>query len=296
MNITRRDFLRSCAACAGAIGLAPVELERLEAALASQAAPTILWLHGSGCQGDSVSFLNRIDLTADAGQQTVDDLLVHSINLAFHTVVMSSAGATALGMVQEAQQKGGYLLALEGGVPRVFGGYACQVWSYQGQRVSYEQAVTDLATDAQAILCIGTCASFGGIPRAGLNPTDVVSIKEATGKSVINIPGCPAHPDWVTWAVVQLILGNPIQRDVYDRPTALYGRNVHEHCPRLEKEYATSFGQDNLCVLNLGCRGKTTSSDCPSRKWNQGANWCVDANGVCLGCTEPEFPGGPFHL
>jgi hydrogenase small subunit len=274
----------------------PPGLERLEAALASKAAPTIVWLHGSGCQGDSVSFLNRIDPAADAGQQTVDDLLIHSVNLAFHTVVMASAGETAVGMVREAQQEAGYILALEGGVPRAFGGNACRVWSYQGQRVSYQQAVTDLATEAQAILGIGTCASFGGIPRSGSNPTDVVSIKEATGKSVINIPGCPAHPDWVTWAVVQLILGNPIQLDIYSRPTALYGRNVHEHCPRLDKGYATSFGQDNLCVLNLGCRGKTTSSDCPSRKWNQGVNWCVDANGLCLGCTEPAFPGGPFYL
>ncbi len=296
MNITRRAFLQYCAACAGAIGLAPAGLQRLEAALASQGAPTILWLHGSGCQGDSVSFLNRIDLTAGTGLQTVDDLLIHSVNLAFHTVVMSSAGETAVGMIKEAQQKGGYVLALEGGVPRAFGGYACRVWSQNGQRVTYEQAVTDLATNAQAILGIGTCAAFGGIPRAGSNPTDVVSVKEATGKSVINIPGCPTHPDWIAWAVVQLILGNPIPLDVYHRPTALYGRNVHEHCPRLNKGMATSFGQDNLCVLDLGCRGKTTSSDCPSRKWNNGVNWCVDGNGLCVGCTDPAFPGGAFYL
>jgi NiFe hydrogenase small subunit HydA len=295
MNITRRAFLRHCAACAGAIGFAPWELRRLEAALASKAAPTIVWLHGSGCQGDSVSFLNRIDLAADAGQQTVDDLLVHSVDLAYHTVVMASAGETAVTMAREARRRGGYVLALEGGVPRAFGGHACRVWSSGGQRVSYEQAVADLAAGALAILAIGTCAAFGGIPRSGSNPTDVVSVKEATGKSVINIPGCPAHPDWITWAVVQLILGNPISLDVHDRPTALYGRNVHEHCPRLDKGFATSFGQDGLCVLNLGCRGKTTSSDCPGRRWNNGVNWCVDGNGLCLGCTEPQFPGGDFY-
>ena len=105
MKMTRRAFLKHCVACAGAIGLAPLGIQRLEAALASKAAPTIIWLHGSGCQGDSVSFLNRIDLTADAGQQTVDDLLIHSIDLAYHTVVMASAGETAVGMVKEAQQQ-----------------------------------------------------------------------------------------------------------------------------------------------------------------------------------------------
>ncbi|MBM4026258.1 MAG: hydrogenase small subunit [Planctomycetes bacterium] len=295
MNITRRVFLRHCAACAGAIGLAPAGLQHLEAALAGESAPTVVWLHGSGCQGDSVSFLNRIDQTAAAGQRTVDELLVHSLRLAYHTVVMASAGETAVAMAQEAQRAGGYILALEGGVPRAFGGHACRVWSYQGQRVTYEQAVTDLAAGAQAILGIGTCAAFGGISRAGSNPADVVSIQEAVGKSVINIPGCPAHPDWITWVVVQLILGNPIPLDVQGRPIALYGRNVHEHCPRLERGFATSLGQDHLCTLNLGCRGKTTFSDCPSRRWNHGVNWCVDANGLCLGCTEPAFPGEGFY-
>lgn len=295
MKITRRAFLEHCAACAAAIGLAPVGLQRLEAALA-ESAPTILWLHGSGCQGDSISFLNRIDPAATAGLQTVDDLLVNSVNLAYHTVVMASAGETAVTMAKEAQSQGGYILALEGGVPREFGGRACQVWSDGGQEVTYEQAVLDLAAQAQAIVAIGTCASFGGIPRSGANPTDVVGIQEATGKSVINIPGCPAHPDWIAWALVQLLLGDPVPLDAYGRPLALYGHPVHEHCPRLDHTQATAFGQDNHCLLDLGCRGKTAFSDCPARKWNNGVNWCVDANGLCIGCVEPTFPGGSFYL
>ncbi|MCU0918312.1 MAG: hydrogenase small subunit [Planctomycetes bacterium] len=295
MSITRRVFLKHCATCAGAIGLAPLGWGRLEAALTSKAGPTIVWLHGSGCQGDSISFLNRIDPAADAGQQTADDILIHSVDLAYHTVLMASAGVTAVGMAQEARARGGYILALEGGVPRAFGGRACQVWSHSGRKVTYEQAVVEFAAHAQAIVCIGTCACFGGISRAGANPTDVVSIQEATGKSVINLPGCPAHPDWITWAIVQLLLGNPVPLDVHDRPVALYGRNVHDHCPRLKHQYATTLGQDHRCLLELGCRGKTTQSDCPGRKWNNAVNWCVDANGLCLGCTEPAFPGEGFY-
>ncbi len=295
MHLTRRSFLKHCAACAGALSLTPLLLERLEAALTGKAAPTVLWLHGSGCQGDSISFLNRIDAADDAGQTTADDILVHAINLAYHTVVMSSAGETAVTMIEEARSAGGYVLALEGGVPRAFDGRACQVWIHNGQRVMYQQAVLDLAADAAAILAIGTCASFGGIPRSGSNPTDIVSIREATGRSIINIPGCPAHPDWITWVVVQLILGNPIELDAYGRPTAIYGAKLHDHCPRLNSTMATSFGQDHRCTLELGCRGKTTFSDCWKRRWNNGVNWCVDANSVCLGCTEPDFPGGKFY-
>jgi len=296
MNITRRNFLKHCAVSAGALSLTPLALERLEAALTSQTAPTIIWLHGSGCQGDSISFLNRIDPTATAGQQTVDDILINSVNLAYHTVIMSSAGPTAVAMAQQAHQKGGYVLVLEGGVPRAFGGRTCQVWSSEGQDVTYEQAVRDFAADATAVVCVGTCASYGGIPRSGSNPTDVISGKEATGRDVVNVPGCPAHPDWTTWVIVQLLLDSPIELDIYDRPLAIYGKNLHDNCPRLDTELAITFGQDHRCLLDLGCRGKAVFSDCWSRKWNDGVNWCVDCNGMCIGCVEPTFPGGNFYL
>jgi Ni,Fe-hydrogenase I small subunit len=89
MDITRRAFLKYCLACSGALGLAPSGVKRLEAALVSDGVPTIIWLHGSGCQGDSISFLNRIDAESPPGQRTVDDILINSVNLAYHTVVMS---------------------------------------------------------------------------------------------------------------------------------------------------------------------------------------------------------------
>lgn len=296
MNLSRRSFLKHCMACAGTLKLSPLVLERLEAALAGEGIPTIIWLHGSGCQGDSISFLNRIDTAADVGQTTVDDILINAVNLAYHTVLMSSAGESAVSMIHEARQSGGYMLALEGGIPRAFKGRACQVWSEAGRGVTYEQAVLDLANDASAIVCIGTCAAYGGISRSGLNPTDVISIQEATDKDVINIPGCPAHPDWITWAIVQLILGNAIELDDYRRPLALFGENLHRNCPRLFNQRAKTFGQDHQCLIRLGCRGPRVSSDCAARKWNNGVNWCVDSNGMCIGCVEPDFPDGPFYV
>lgn len=298
MTVSRRDFFKYCVASAGALGLGAFDLRRLEAAMTG-GAPTVIWLHGSGCQGDSVSFLNRIAAGAPTGQQTVDDILINTVNLAYHTVVMSSAGEQAVTMVDQAKRQGGYVLVLEGGIPRAFGGMACQLWSKDGQTVTYLQAIQDLAAGAAAVVCVGTCAAFGGIPRSRANPTDVISGAEATGGSVINISGCPAHPDWVAWAVVQLILGNPVTLDADNRPTALYGTNIHDNCPRNlaipGNSHATTFGQDLLCLENLGCRGPSTGADCWSRKWNNGVNWCVDSNSVCLGCVESTFPGGDFY-
>lgn len=334
MKITRRDFLKYCTASAAALGLDACGLQRLEAALAEDGAPTIIWLHGSGCQGDSVSFLNLFANLDPVGDVTAGEVLLDYVNLAYHTVVMASAGDTAVTMAMQAKSKGGYVLVCEGGVPTAFAGRACNVLSRNGEEKTYEQMVVELAAGVgrlipKAVLCVGTCASYGGIPRSVYpsprppasepsGPTGVLSVKEALAARgvaaplLVNVPGCPSHPDWVAWAVVQLILGNPIDLDDYDRPTALFGNkdadshilNIHENCPRNpnkhpEIEKATTFGQDGKCLEDLGCRGPMSFSDCPSRRWNKGengpTNWCVDANAPCLGCVEPDFPGGSFY-
>ena len=96
MNITRRSFLKYCAASAAALGLTPATLKQLEAALGSDQAPTLLWLHGSGCQGDSISFLNLFADLPPVGPLTAGDVLLDHVNLAYHTVLMSAAGPTAV--------------------------------------------------------------------------------------------------------------------------------------------------------------------------------------------------------
>ncbi|MHC4745603.1 MAG: hydrogenase small subunit [Planctomycetota bacterium] len=329
MKITRRDFLKYCTASAAALGLNAAGLKRLEAALASNGAPTIIWLHGSGCQGDSVSFLNLFANLPPVGDVTAGSVLLNYVNLAYHTVVMASASETAVTMAMQAKRRGGYVLACEGGVATAFDGRACNVLTINGEEKTYQQMVLELAADAAAVLCIGTCASYGGIPRAvypavmppasePAGPTGVLSVKEALAAGevsvplLVNVPGCPSHPDWVAWVVVQLILGNPIALDAYDRPTAIYGNkdvdsetlNIHENCPRNvnlgpPNERATTFGQDFKCLEDLGCRGPLTFSDCPARRWNKGeagpTNWCIDANAPCIGCVEPDFPGGSFY-
>ncbi len=321
MQISRRQFLQFCGAAAASLGLTQATVRQLEAALASDGAPTLIWLHGSGCQGDSISFLNLFDNVDPVGHLTVDQVLIQHVNLAYHTVVMSSAGETAWTMNFEAARKGGFVLVLEGGVPMAFDGRACLIATANGQEITYHDAIKDLAKDAAAVVCVGTCASYGGIPMSGpdpkeTNPTGVIPCHQAVhalypDKPVINIPGCPAHPDWVAWAVVQLILGNIPQLDPYLRPVEIYGnkddnlnvRNIHEHCPRNPNKQgtglATTFGQDGLCLEPLGCRGPNTFADCPTRRWNKGeggaVNWCVDSNGLCLGCVEPDFPGGSFY-
>jgi hydrogenase small subunit len=324
MKVSRRSFLKYCTASAAALGLGMTDIQRLEAALASNGAPTLIWLHGSGCQGDSISFLNLFsdDFALPGETLTLADVLINHVNLAYHTVLMSSIGRTAVTMANRAKRKGGYILVLEGAVPTAFEGRACIIATDNGKELTYQQAITNLAEGAAAVLCVGTCSSFGGISMSGPdpqegNPTQVVSCPNFVrsidpDKFIMNIPGCPAHPEWIAWAVVQLLLGNVPALDAFGRPQALYGNktvdahemNVHENCPRNVNlgggnSHATTFGQDHKCLEFLGCRGPSTYSNCPSRKWHAGENgpinWCVDCNGMCLGCVEEDFPGNSFY-
>ena len=280
MPITRRDFLKYCGVSAVALGLTSTDLLQMEELLANPNGPSVIWLQGSSCTGCSMSFLNRISTAAPT---TAANVLLNSINLVYHPNLMAKAGQSAVDLAKAAYAKGGYILAVEGGVPTAFGGRTCWAWTYNGVDVTFQQVVTDLAAKASGILAIGTCASFGGIPAAAPNPTAIKSVKAVTGKTTINIAGCPPHPDWIVYVVAQLLLGRSIPVDASGRPTALYNQTVHSQCPRND--------DPERCLAPRGCRGPGTHANCPTLMWNNGTNWCVNANAPCYACTEPTFPG-----
>ena len=280
MEISRRDFLKYCGLTAAALGLSSKDLFLLEEALANPNAPKVLWLQGAACTGCSMSFLNYI---APSAPTSAADILINNINLAYHPNIMSMAGQGAAEVARQAYNAGGYILAVEGGVPTAFGGRTCWAWSYNGTDVTFRQAVTDLASRASRVLSIGTCASFGGIPGAGPNPTQCRSVRSVTGRSTIHIAGCPPHPDWIVYTIVQLLLGNSISLDESRRPRALFANTVHSNCPRRNTP--------NACLSQKGCKGPGAHANCASIQWNNKANWCVNANAPCYACTEPTFPG-----
>jgi hydrogenase small subunit len=286
MQASRREFLKLCRNASAALGLGTVDLGQLERALANPNAPTVIWLQGSSCTGCSVSFLNRIAATAP---RTAADVLIETVNLAYHPNLMAAAGDSAVSVALQAYNKGGYILAIEGGVPTAFGGNTCWAWSYQGKDVTFQQAVTDLAGRASQILCVGTCASWGGLAALPPNPTGVKGVGAATLRKTVNLGGCPVHPDWVVWAIAKLLTNSIGALDGDGRPTALYRKTVHDQCPRKGTESATMYGQDQRCLKSLGCKGPQTRADCPISRWNGGMEWCVGANGLCIGCTSPDF-------
>ncbi len=319
MNVSRRSFVKYCSVSMAALGLEPFDLGLLKKALASPSSPSVIWLHGSSCTGCSISLLNRI---ADAAgpAPTIKEVLTDAINLVYHATLMTPAGDAAVSELRRVYDSGNYVLVLEGGVPTAFGGGACIVYSLHGQETTYQQAVQELSARAAAVVCAGTCASFGGIPASGSNPTGVVGVHQLTGRPTINISGCPANPDWVVWAIVQLLTATPVTLDEDGRPVALYQETIgdpgttqdtiHNKCSRNARvnpaapDLATSFADcDGRCLLNLGCRGPDTKARCsgcwntlaaapdplPTKRWQN--NWCIGVNAPCHGCVEKTFPG-----
>ena len=294
MNTTRRDFLKYCGISAATLGLTATDLLHLEDVLGNPNGPSVLWLQGSGCTGCSISLLNRISPQAPT---TAADLLVNSINLVYHPNLSSAAGTTAVEALDAAYARGGYVLAVEGGVPTAFGGAAGWLLTDSaGNDVTIAQAVRKYASRAAAIVCMGTCAAWGGIPASRSNPTAVRSVGAYTGRKTINIGGCPPHPDWMVWPIVQVMLGRSIRTDSFGRPTSIYSRTVHDQCPLKETDEAKYWAQPKACLKSLGCRGPETVAVCPSLKWNNGVNWCIGAGSPCLSCTSPSFPrAAEFH-
>ncbi len=283
MGVSRRDFLKYCGLSAAVLGLSSTELGRLESVLANTGGPTVLWLQGASCTGCSMSFLNFV---STASPTSAADILINKINLAYHPNIMAAAGQTAAEVAKAAYDQGGYILAVEGGVPTAFKGAACYAWTYNNVDVTFQQVVKDMASRAAKILSIGNCAAWGCIPAAAPNPAKIKGVNTVTRQPTINIAGCPPHPDWIVHCVAQLLLGNDIPLDKNSRPTALFNRTVHSQCPRQNTE---------TCLSSKGCRGPATYANCPSILWNNGTNWCVNANAPCISCTEPGFPGNtPF--
>jgi len=269
----------------------------------------VIYLQTAACSGCAVTMLNTASPTIR--NVLIDQIVpgVH-INLRFHPVVMAAAGELAISAMEDTAQekKGEYVLVVDGAVPSSDGAIYGAVGERDGKPVPMGDRVEELARDALAVIAMGTCASFGGISAAAPNPTGCQPVKQyldakGIAKPVVNISGCPPHPDWFVGTVASILLnGLPGAEDLDDflRPKAFYGKLIHENCPRRayfdEGKFAKKFG-DEGCMYELGCKGPMTYADCPLRKWNSGTNWVIGAGAPCNGCTQPEFPDmtAPFY-
>lgn len=315
MSLNRRDFVKLCTGTVAGIGISqmfhPAVAEAISGSL-DGTRPPVFWLQGQGCTGCSVTLLNSV-------HPTIADILLKVISLEFHPTVMAHEGEAAFEhMFKVAKEYDGkFFIVVEGAIPVAEDGIFCVIGEANHKEYTMAETMRDLGKRAAAVLAVGTCAAYGGIPAAKGDITQAKSVSEffkAEGIStpVVNIPGCPPHPDWIVGTLTVALdaiakkglaggLGEVVKiLDDQGRPSIFYGENIHENCPYIDKfdinEMAETFTDKKNCRYDLGCKGPSANADCFKRKWNGGVNWCVH-NAVCIGCVEPSFPDGmsPFY-
>jgi hydrogenase small subunit len=259
----------------------------------------LIWLQLSGCSGCSVSLLNTRD--PDLRNVALDELVPgRHVSIIFHPTVMAGEGEPVMEVIGESELPKEFALVVEGAVPVGAEGLYGAVGETGGREVTMVEKAKLLAERSSAVIAVGTCAAFGGISAASPNPTAAISMsdfmkREGIEKLVVNVPGCPPHPDWMLGTVAAVLLGKLSPEDLDDlhRPLMFYGKLVHENCPRRADFDAGRFAErpgDAGCMYMAGCKGPETYADCWLRMWNAGTNWCIGARSPCHGCVEPCFP------
>jgi hydrogenase small subunit len=262
----------------------------------------VVWVQGAACTGCVVALLNS--LSPGIGRLVLRELAPGKhVSVRFLATAMAGQGHKVMDVLRDeaVKDKGKYILVMEGAIPVGHAMYGT-LGEEGGRETPIAEVAANLARAAAAVVCMGTCSSFGGIPAGAPNPTDCLSMtvllaREKVSVPLINIPGCPPHPDWLVGSLMAVAshgLG-PVAATLDDlkRPAMFYGKLVHETCPRRADfdaaRFAKRFG-DPGCLYLLGCRGPATYADCPTRMFNSGTNWCIGAGGPCNGCVEPDFP------
>jgi hydrogenase small subunit len=288
MGFSRRGFLQFCTAMAATMGLPAGAYAQIAAAIASAKRPPVIWLHFQECTGCTESLLR-------AEHPTLEKLILDLVSLDYHETLFAAAGHQADAARKASMQanKGKYVLVAEGAVPTKDNGIYCKIG---GQTA--KDLLLECAADAAAVIGIGSCASWGGMPSTPPNPTGCVGINEIiTDKPVVTIPGCPPNPyNFLSTVVHFLTFGKLPDLDEKGRPKFAYSRLIHENCERRAHfdagRFAQEFGDEGhrkgYCLYRLGCKGPETYANCPSILFGDvgSGSWPVGTGHPCIGCTE----------
>jgi hydrogenase small subunit len=255
----------------------------------------VIWLPFQECTGCTESITR-------AHGATLESLIFEAISLDYQHTLQAAAGDAAERAREQAMKDnwGRYLLIVDGSIPTGNPGYST-IAGHDNLSM-----LREAADGAAAIVALGSCAAFGGIPGAQPNPTGAVSVADVIkDKPIVNVSGCPPIPVVITAVLTQYVtFGTLPELDALGRPKAFYGQTIHDRCyrrPFYERgQFADSFDDEGArlgwCLYKLGCRGPTTYNACATVKWNNGTSFPVEAGHGCIGCAEPGFwDNGGFY-
>ena len=180
----------------------------------------VIWMTtGLSCDGDSVAMTS-------ATSPSLEDIILGVIPGMPKVVVHNPVLAYENGMEfmeawfdAERGELDPFVLVMEGSVPNEQingeGHWAAMgVDPATGQPITTNEWIDRLAPKAAAVVALGTCATYGGIPAMKNNPTGAMGLpdylgwswKSTAGIPIVCIPGCPTQPDNTTETLIYLVL------------------------------------------------------------------------------------------
>ena len=301
-GVTRRSFMKLCGAIAVAAGLGELAAPRVAQALEESVIGAtrgnlypVIWIEGASCTGCTESF---------AQVETPDPatVVLEMISLNYSETLSAAAGHSMEEAKAQTIEAGNYILIYEGAVLEGWNGQALRVADMPGT-----EHLVEAAANANAVVALGSCAVNGGWMGANPNSAGALGVEQYLKKvginvPVVNVPGCPANPEWLMAVLVDVVMmGKLPELNSMNKPAAIFDQTIHDNCERRghfeNGEFVYEFGSEEeamgYCLYPVGCRGPQTKSNCGVTLWNNRRSWCVQAGAPCIGCCEanPNDPG-----
>lgn len=355
MKITRRQFIQYVSASAAAIGMSELQIMKMTEALANPIAPKVVWINGQACTGCTVSLTNVFlgididthdlkgvvpagyapsgvaNLNLEGASTTIEDVVLDILDINYQETIMNAAGELAMQHLETFMTGGTnasstYVVVVEGSLPD---DNYCKIGRNKaGHEYSVREAVQKVTEHAAAVIALGTCSSFGGVPASRnfkadqampalgtkFERTNAMSVQAFLGglgapwssKAVVNCAGCPPQPEMVLLTIADFLTGKlAFVSDGSGRPAPYFSDINHRGgvdghgCPKFPDYMSSKFAAkrgDEGCLIMIGCKGPSTKSPCPTYGWNNAStkigytNFCIAGDHPCMGCTEKGYP------
>ena len=302
-GVTRRSFMKLCGAIAVAAGLSELAAPRVAQALEGSVIGAtkgnlypVIWIEGASCTGCTESF-------AQVESPDPASVVLELISLNYSETLSAAAGHSMEEAKAQTIKAGNYILVYEGAVLERWEGQALRVADKPGT-----EHLLEAAANANAVVALGSCAVNGGWMGAHPNSAGALGVqqfleKNGIDKPVVNVPGCPANPEWLVSVLVDVVMmGKLPDLNAENKPAGIFNQTIHDNCERRghfeNGEFVYEFGSKEealgYCLYPLGCRGPQTKSNCGVTLWNNRRSWCVQAGTPCIGCCEAN-PNDPGH-
>ena len=304
-GVTRRGFLQLCGTIAAATGLAHITVPDVAHALEESVIGAaegnlfpVIWIEGASCTGCTEAF-------AQIDQPDPATVVLEMISCNYNETLSFAAGHS----VEEAKAQtikqcaGKYVLVYEGALLEGWDG-----WALRAAEETGVNAFLEAAESAFGVIALGSCAVNGGWMGSRKTPAGAIGCQALMAKHgittpVINIPGCPANPEWLVAVLVDVVLMGVLpELNIDNKPSLIFEQAVHENCQRRghfeNGEFVYKFGSEEekkgYCLYAMGCRGPQTKANCGVVRYNHRRSWCIEAGSPCIGCCEAN-PMDPTH-